>query len=321
MPLTTVFFGTPHAAVPTLEHLLDSHHMVQAVVTAPDRPKGRGMELSASPVKERALQAGLAVLQPPTLRDPDAQAALAAVGADVFVVCAYGLILPKPVLDLPRLGCVNVHFSLLPSFRGAAPVTAAILAGLPFSGVTVMQMDPGLDTGAVLGTVEEAIRPEDDTGSLEARLAVAGAELLVDVLDRLEGGNVQPQPQDDALASYAGKVTPEDARIDWAQPAATIVNKVRAFSPRPGAWTTLDGRRFKVWRAQAAAVDPGAAPGSPAPPAGPVAGSFGAGPGGSVLAAAGDGSVVLDEVQPEGSRRMSGPEFLRGRRGAGGNLV
>src|SRR5437660_2788985 len=163
MPLTTVFFGSPEAAVPSLDRLLDSHHSVKAVATAPDRPKGRGMELAASPVKQRALAAGIPVLQPPTLRTTEAQAGLAAAGADVFVVCAYGLILPPAVLEGPRLGCVNVHFSLLPAFRGAAPVAAAILAGLPVSGGTIMQMDPALDTGAGRDTVEGASRPDYGT--------------------------------------------------------------------------------------------------------------------------------------------------------------
>jgi methionyl-tRNA formyltransferase len=309
MALTTVFLGTPEAAVPTLDRLLDSHHSVKAVVTAPDRPKGRGMELAASPVKRRALAAGIPVLQPPTLRTVEAQAELAAAGADVFVVCAYGLILPPAVLDQPRLGCVNVHFSLLPAFRGAAPVAAALLAGVPVSGVTIMQMDPGLDTGPILDTVEEPIRPDDDTGSLEARLAVAGADLLVSVLDRLEAGTIEAQPQDGSKASYAGKVTPEDARIDWDQPGASIADRVRAFSPRPGAWTTLDGRRLKVWRARAAG-EPGGGP----------PGSFAGGAGGALVVATGDGALTLEEVQPEGGRRMSGADFLRGRRGAAGKL-
>jgi methionyl-tRNA formyltransferase len=309
MSLTTVFLGTPEAAVPALERLLDSHHSVKAVVTAPDRPKGRGMELAASPVKQRALAAGIPVLQPPSLRTPEAQAELAAAGADVFVVCAYGLILPPAVLDEPRLGCVNVHFSLLPAFRGAAPVAAAVLAGLPLSGVTIMQMDPGLDTGPILDAIEEPIRPDDDTGSLEARLAVAGAGLLVSVLDRLEAGTIEARPQDGSQASYAGKVTPEDARIDWGQPGASIVDRVRAFSPRPGAWTTLDGRRLKVWRARVAEEPGGGAPGS-----------FAGGSGGSLVVATGDGALTLDEVQPEGGRRMPGADFLRGRRGAAGKL-
>jgi methionyl-tRNA formyltransferase len=310
MPLATVFLGTPEAAVPALEALLSSEHRVLAVATAPDRPRGRGMELGASPVKRRAQAAGLPILQPPTLRTPEAQAELAATGADVLVVCAYGLILPPAVLEEARLGCVNVHFSLLPAFRGAAPVAAALLAGLPVSGVTIMRMDPGLDTGPILDTVEEPIRPDDDTGSLEARLALAGARLLVSVLDRLEAGTIEARPQDGSQASYAGKVTPEGARIDWGQPSASIVDRVRAFSPRPGAWTTLDGRRLKVWRAH-----PGDGPWEAA-----EAGSFAGGPGGSLVVATGDGTLVLDEVQPEGGRRMPGADFLRGRRGAPGKL-
>src|SRR5437870_2164144 len=291
MSLGTVFLVTPEAAVPTLEALLDSDHRVLAVATAPDRPRGRGMELAASPVKQRALAAGIPVLQPPTLRTTEAQAGLAAAGADVFVVCAYGLILPPAVLEEPRLGCVNVHFSLLPAFRGAAPVAGAILAGVPVSGVTIMQMDPGLDTGPILDTVEEPVRPDDDTGSLEARLARAGAGLLVSVLDRLEAGTIEAHPQDGSRASYAGKVTPEDARIDWGQPSASIVARVRAFSPRPGAWTTLDGRRLKVWRARGAGE-----PGAGAP------GSFAGGAGGSLGVATGDGALTLEEGQPEGGR-------------------
>jgi methionyl-tRNA formyltransferase len=173
-----------------------------------------------------------------------------------------------------------------------------------------MQMDPGLDTGPILDTVEEPIRPDDDSGSLEERLAVAGADLLVSVLDRLEAGSIEPQPQDGSLASYAGKLTPEDARIDWGQPGGSILNRVRAFSPRPGAWTTLDGRRLKVWKARPH--------GGPAPDGAP--GSFAGGAGGSLVVATGEGGLKLDEVQPEGGRRMSGAEFLRGRRGAGGNL-
>lgn len=309
MSLTTVFLGTPEAAVPALERLLDSHHSVKAVVTAPDRPRGRGMELAASPVKQRALAAGIPVLQPPSLRTPEAQAELAAAGADVFVVCAYGLILPPAVLDQPPLGCVNVHFSLLPAFRGAAPVAAAVLAGLPVSGVTIMQMDPGLDTGPILDAIEEPIWPDDDTGSLEARLAVAGGGLLVSVLDRLEAGTIEARPQDGSQATYAGKVTPEDARIDWGQPGPSIVDRVRAFSPRPGAWTTLDGRRLKVWRARVAGEPGGGAPGS-----------FAGGAGGSFVVATGEGALTLEEVQPEGGRRMPGADFLRGRRGAAGKL-
>ena len=319
MGLATVFFGTPEAAVPSLERLLASDHRVLGVVTAPDRPKGRGMQLTPSPVKERATAAGLAVSQPTTLRDPEVQASLAAMGADLFVVCAYGLLLPNAVLQATPLGCINVHFSLLPAFRGAAPVAAVLLAGVLVTGVTIMQMDPGLDTGPILAAVEEPVREDDDAGSLEARLAEAGSDLLVDVLDRLEEGGVKARPQDDALASYARKVTPDDARIDWTEPAEAVVNRVRAFSPRPGAWTTLDGRRLKVWRAQVApGVGAGAGAGAGARG---EAGAFQAGPDGSLLAGTGRGWVLLDVVQPEGGRRMSGRELLMGRRGAGGQLL
>jgi methionyl-tRNA formyltransferase len=307
--LSAAFFGTPGAAVPALERLLGSSHEVVAVVTAPDRPRGRGLEMAASPVKEAALAAGLQVLQPPTLRDPAVQATLAGLHADVFVVCAYGLILPKAVLDIPRLGCVNIHFSLLPAFRGAAPVAWALAQGATATGVTIMQMDPGLDTGPVLDQVAEPVRDDDDTGTLEARLAVAGAELAVSVLDRLEAGTIRPRPQDDAASSYAPKVKPEDARIDWAGDGTAIANRVRAFRPRPGAWTTLDGRRLKVWKAT---VLPGRSEAAP--------GTFSAGAGGAMVVATGGADLVLEEVQPESGRRMSGAELLHGRRGRGGRL-
>jgi len=302
--LRVVFFGTPEAAVPSLAHLLGSAHPVVAAVTAPDRPRGRGLEVQPSPVKRAALAAQLPVVQPPTLRDPSVQAELGDLGADVFAVCAYGLILPQAVLDLPRLGALNVHFSLLPAYRGAAPVTWAILDGRPETGVTIMQMEAGLDTGPILEQVAEPILPEDDTGSLEERLAVAGGGLLVDVLDRLEGGGVTPVAQDHAASSYAAKITPADARIDWSWDAARIARAVRAFRPRPGAWTTLAGRRLKLWRAKPGAA---AAPGAP--------GTVAAGPDREMLVATGGGSLVLDEVQPEGGRRMAGAEFLRGLRG------
>jgi methionyl-tRNA formyltransferase len=314
MPLRAVFFGTPAAAVPTLVRLRESSHEVLAVVTAPDRPKGRGMEVAASPVKEAALAAGLPVLQPPTLKDPAVQSELAALGADVFVVCAYGLILPRAVLETPRLGAVNVHFSLLPAYRGAAPVAWAVLDGRGVSGVTIMQMDPGLDTGPILEQAEEPVRPDDDTGALEGRLAEVGAMLLVSVLDRLEAGTVSPQPQDDSTSTYAAKLTPEAARIDWSEEAKPIARRIRAFSPRPGAWTTLGGRRLKVWRAsvpEAWSTAAGAAPPGPVPP-----GSVTAGPGGAMVVATGGGPLVLEEVQPEGGRRMAGSELLRGLRGA-----
>lgn len=307
-----MFFGTPAAAVPTLHRLLASPHPVLAAVTAPDRPKGRGMALAASPVKEAARAAGIPVRQPRTLRDPEEQAALAALGADVFVVCAYGLILPPAVLEAPPLGAVNVHFSLLPAYRGAAPVAAAILDGRDVSGVTIMQMDPGLDTGPVLAQAIEPIRPDDDTGTLEGRLAVLGADLLVSALGALSEGHMAARPQDEAGATYAAKVTPEGARIDWRADPAAIAAQVRAFSPRPGAWTAMNGRRLKVWRASVAGGR------SPFGPSASPPGTVSTGAGGAMLVAAGEGeaagAVALDEVQPEGGRRMPGAALLRGLR-------
>lgn len=270
------------------------------MVTAPDRPKGRGMNVQPSPVKEAALEAGLPVLQPPTLRSPEAREALAALGGDVFVVVAYGLILPPEVLAIPPLGCVNVHFSLLPRFRGAAPVQWAILEGHTATGVAIMQMDPGLDTGPVLRMVEEPIEPEDTAGTLAGRLSQLGAGLLVEVLDRLE--EIEPVPQSDEGSTYASKLSNDDARIDWSLPAPSINNRIRAFSPRPGAWSLLNGKRLKILKARVldgTGSDPG---------------TLAITPEGGLRVDAGTGSLELEEVQPEGRSRMTAGEYVRGYR-------
>lgn len=311
MSLRTVFFGTPEAAVPSLDALIGSHEVL-AVVTAPDRPRDRGMELKPSPVKERALEAGIPVLQPPTLRNEAVQEELRALGADVFVVTAYGLILPPAVLEATPNGCLNVHFSILPRLRGAAPVQWALIQGHDVAGVTIMQMDPGLDTGPIIEIAETPVAPDDTAGTLEERLAHMGAKLLVEVLDRLEHGGIERHPQDDAEATLAPKLTPADARIDWTQDAAAVVNRIRAFNPRPGAWTTVDGgKRLKIWRARLRpdAAQPGAESAGELPP-----GAVRTGPGGEMLVGAGSGEVLVAEVQPEGSRRMPATDFLRGLR-------
>lgn len=311
MPLRVVFFGTPDAAVTILEALVESHHEVIAVVTAPDRPKGRGMEVAPPPVKLRAEQAGIEVFQPSTLKTPEALQRLAIyveAGAGVFVVAAYGFILPKEVLELPRLGCVNVHFSMLPSYRGAAPVQRAIMEGRTSTGVTIMRMDGGMDTGPTLDTLEEPILPEDTAGELEARLAVKGGDCLIKVIDRIEKNDIEPVPQDDSLATAAPKVTPDQARIGWKRPAPEIVDLVRATNPRPGAWTTFRGRRLKVWKAAASA---GAASGTPGQFAQEQA----------ALVNTGSAPVVLEEVQPEGKRKMTGEEFVRGYRPGAGEML
>lgn len=266
-------------------------------MTAPDRPRGRGMKLQPSDVKTLAVRSGIPVLQPPTLRSDEAQAPLRLLDADVFVVVAYGLILPKAVLETPPLGCINVHFSLLPRWRGAAPVQWAILEGDPNSGVAIMKMDPGLDTGPVLEMVEEPILPEDNSGRLADRLAALGARLVPAVLDRLE--DISPVPQPEEGVTYASKLTPEDARIDWSKPAVTVNNRIRAFNPRPGAWSSLNGKRLKVWSA------------APAEPSEGVPGTLSTGDEGPVVAT-GSGGLRLLEVQPEGKSRMSGADFVRG---------
>jgi len=256
------------------------------------------MNMQPSEVKALAVELELPVLQPPTLRSEEAQTALGELKADAFVVVAYGLILPKAVLDMPPLGCVNVHFSLLPRWRGAAPVQWAILEGDPVSGVAIMQMDPGLDTGPVLQMVEEPILPDDTSGTLAGRLAELGAGLLPDILDRLDRLTPVPQPEDGV--TYASKLTPEDARLDWSLSAEEVRNRVRAFNPRPGAWTRLDGRRLKIWRADLLDEPSSGPPGTLAAV------------GDRLVAASGTGPLWLREVQPEGKARMPAGDFLRG---------
>ncbi|ROR34252.1 methionyl-tRNA formyltransferase [Inmirania thermothiophila] len=251
-PLRVIFAGTPAFAVPSLEALLGAGHAVVAVYTQPDRPAGRGRRPRPSPVKEAALAAGLAVRQPRTLRDAAEQAALAALGADLMVVVAYGLLLPPPVLAAPRLGCVNVHASLLPRWRGAAPIQRAILAGDGETGVCLMQMDEGLDTGPVLARAATPIGPEETAGELHDRLAGMGARLLVEALPALARGELAPVPQDEAQATYAEKLAKEEAVLDFARPAEELARRVRAFNPWPVAEARLDdGTRLRVWRARA----------------------------------------------------------------------
>lgn len=292
-----LFAGTPEFAAASLAALVESDHMPCAVLTQPDRPAGRGKQLVASPVKQLAQQHAIPVLQPVTLREPPAVEAIAAFEPDIIVVAAYGLILPQPVLDIPRCGCVNVHASLLPRWRGAAPVQAAILAGDSRSGVCLMRMEAGLDTGPVFACGEVDIGPEDTGGELHDRLAAAGAELLATKIDAIIAGELQPVPQQDELATYAHKFEPADAMLDWREPATKLERKVRAFNPVPGAWFMLGKERVKCWRARSAAgVDA---------PAGTVVAS---GPGG-IDVACGDGVLRLESLQRPGKRPVSAGEF------------
>ncbi|HKF00516.1 MAG TPA: methionyl-tRNA formyltransferase [Actinomycetes bacterium] len=325
--MRVVYFGTPQAAVPPLRALLDSGHDLAAVVTRPDKPRDHtGGRPSPSPVKRVAEAAGLPVLQPARGRDPQLPGALAGLRADVGVSCAFGLLLPRPVLDAFPAGILNIHFSLLPAYRGAAPVQHALLDGVAVTGVTIFRIDEGMDTGPVLTSEEVPVAPDEPAGELTGRLAEVGARLLLDTLDGLQAGAIVPRPQPEAGASLAPKVAPEQACLDLRLPARKVVDTARAFAPRPGAWTTLRGRRLKVLRASLPEAPPPAPPGvtsaaqpRPAPDGRPQAraldpGELAVDEAGGLLAGAGDGPVRLDLVQPEGRRAMPGADFARGAR-------
>ncbi len=300
-----VFMGTPEFAVPSLQALVEAgprhNWQVVAVVTQPDRRAGRGKKLVVSPVKAFADDHAISVLQPPRLRKrPEAVAELAALDADLFVVAAYGLILPKEVLDLPRYGCINVHASLLPAYRGASPIAAAILDGLEETGVTLMLMDEGMDTGPSLCQVKQPILPNDTTYTLAHRLAEQGAQALVALLPDWLAGNVAPIDQAELAGepSVCHMIRKEDGRIDWAQPARQIERMTRAYAPWPSAFTTWRGENFKIVRA--GVRDEQGSPGTV------VAMEDGAAVG------TGDGLLVLHEVQPAGKRAMGIGSFLNG---------
>ena len=307
--MRVAFAGTPDFALASLQAIADAGHTVPLVLTQPDRPAGRGMKLQASPVKTWAVAQGLPVAQPRSLRldgkyPQDAEAArvaLAEAAPDVMVVAAYGLILPAWVLALPRLGCLNVHGSLLPRWRGAAPIHRAIEAGDSGTGITIMQMDAGLDTGPMLLRQAEAIGPLDTTAMLHDRLAALGGRLLVQALQAAEAGSLQPQAQPEEGVTYAHKIGKAEAAIDWHAPAALIERRVRAFDPFPGASFLLDGQAVKLWRSRVVDGVPGA-------PAGSV---VDAGPG-RLVVACGEGALEMLELQAAGGRRQPAEVFLRG---------
>jgi methionyl-tRNA formyltransferase len=295
-----VFAGTPEAAVPSLEALLASRHTVAAVVTRPDAPAGRGRHLLASPVARHAAAAGIEVLKPVKARDPRFLDRLRAIAPDCCPVVAYGALLPRAALDIPPRGWVNLHFSLLPAWRGAAPVQHAILNGDDITGASTFEIEEDLDTGPVYGVYTEPIRTTDTAGDLLDRLAHAGAKLLVDTMDGIESGVLEARPQPPEGVSYAAKLTTGDARIDWAAPALRVDRLVRACTPAPGAWTTFRGERLKL---------------------GPVrlaAGAEALGPGElratkrEVLAGTASHPVALGDVQPQGKRRMTATDWARG---------
>jgi methionyl-tRNA formyltransferase len=297
--LRIVFMGSPEFAVPTLRALLDAEDVV-AVVCQPDKPAGRGQKVVAPAVKPVAEAAGVPVLQPARARDPEFQERLRALAPDVAVVVAYGKILPQAVLDIPRHGCLNVHASLLPKYRGAAPVQWAILRGEAETGITIMKLDAGMDTGPMLLWRKMAIREDDTAGTLATRLAGAGAELMLVTLERLKAGALVETPQDGAHATLAPMIAKEMGNIDWTQPAATVRNLVRGVDPWPGAQTYLDGEPLKVWGARVV-------PGSGTP--GEVLAADRAG----VVVACGEGAVSLAELQVAGRKRLPAAAFLAGR--------
>jgi methionyl-tRNA formyltransferase len=300
-PLRVVFFGTPAFAVPTLEALRASDHQVVGVVTQPDRPRGRGQRTTHAPVKTRALDGGIPVLQPDKLKDPAFMSALLNLHADVGVVAAYGKILTEAVLAAPRLGLLNVHASLLPRYRGAAPVHRAVMAGEPETGVTIMRVVKALDAGPMLAAVRRPIGPDDTSEDVERALAADGARVLVATLDRLAAGDVTETPQDDSLATYAHRLTKEEGLIDWSRSGIDIHNQVRGLYPWPHAFSFLNGHRLIVRRAAPEATSTHALPG--------VVVSAHAD---DFIVASGDGMVRLREVQAEGKRPMSAREFLSG---------
>lgn len=293
--------GTPEFAVPSLGALLDSGYQVDLVVTQADKPKGRGKRPVAPPVKEVALAQGIPVLQPARLKDPDFLSRLQATAPEAIVVVAYGKILPAAVLSLPPYGCINVHASLLPRYRGAAPIQRAIMNGERETGITTMLMDEGMDTGDILLQRRVAIGEEETFGSLCQRLSRLGAQVLIETLEALQAGTLRRQPQDHAQATYAPPLTPEDELIVWDRPGEVVKNQVRALDPKPGAKTYLEGQLLKIWRVKAVTGDFPGVPGE----------IIATGPGGITVRVA-DGAVVILELQAAGGRRLPVDAFLRG---------
>jgi methionyl-tRNA formyltransferase len=307
--LRLLFAGTPAPAVPSLEALLASDHEVVAVLTRPDAAAGRGRKVGRSPIAERADAAGVPVLQPRTPRDPDFLRTLADLAVDCAPVVAYGALVPPAALDLPRHGWVNLHFSLLPAWRGAAPVQHAIMAGDEITGASTFLLEAGLDTGPVFGTVTEAIGPRDTAGDLLDRLAVTGARLLVATLDGIAAGTLRPQPQPTDGVSLAPRIDPADARVDWALPAHVVDRRIRGVPPAPGVWTTWRGDRLRVGPVEPIADVTDLAPGMLR------TGRDGA------LVGTGRGAVRLGSVQPAGKRLLPAADWARGARPQPGERV
>jgi methionyl-tRNA formyltransferase len=299
--LKVIFAGTPDFAVPALQALIDSRHEVSFVLTQPDRPAGRGMKLKASPVKQLALAHDIPVFQPETLKDPAVQARIAQEQADVMIVAAYGLIIPTLVLDMPRLGCYNIHASLLPRWRGAAPIQRALLAGDSETGVTIMEVVPALDAGAMVSKGVLPISERSTAQSLHDGLAAIGGKLMVEAMDRLcETGALEAEPQDAALVTYAEKLQKSEAMIDWTDSAIAISRQVRAFNPFPVAQSPLHGEACRIWMATAQAGE-----GKP----GEIVAI-----GDTILIGTREGLLSVEELQLPGGKRLAVKDFMAGRR-------
>ncbi len=313
--MRVIFMGTPDFSVGILEKLIEAGHEIALVVTQPDKPKGRGKAVQFPPVKEAALAHGLEVYQPARIRDAACAARLRGYEADVAVVAAFGQILPKEILEAPRYGCVNVHASLLPKYRGASPIQWAVINGEAVSGVTTMRMDEGLDTGDVIFREEVALDPKETGGSLFERLAQAGAALCVKTLAAIEDGTAAYEPQEDGEATYTRIIKKQLGEIDWSKGAAQIERLVRGLDPWPSAYTYLGGKTLKIWKSSV--KEEGKSAGAPGSSSG---GDAKTPPPGTVLSAgkgrfevqSGDGVLILEEVQLEGKKRMAADAFLRG---------
>ncbi len=316
--------GTPGFAVPALDALVKAGHEIPLVVTQPDRPKGRSKKPVPPPVKELAESLNLPVFQPERVKKPEAIEKIRKCGPDALVVAAFGQILPKAILDIPRLGCFNIHASLLPAYRGAAPINRAIINGDERTGITIMLMDEGMDTGAILMAGEEPILPDDTAGTLTERLSRIGAGLIVKTLEEFGAGRLKPVPQDDTRATCAPILKKETGKIDWTKTARGIERMVRGLDPWPGAYTYRAGKMLRIWKA---GVSPSPRPSPikgegetslPSPHSGrgwrttPGEGEIISADKGGIVVAAGEGAVVIHELQPEGGRRMKASEYLAG---------
>ena len=301
-----VYMGTPAFAVPPLMALYESNHQVLAVCTQPDRPAGRGHKLTPSPVKIKAVEYGIPVFQPETLRFADSKEVrtqLKSLGADIFIVAAYGLLLPKGILEMPPLGCINIHASLLPKYRWASPIHAALLHGEQVSGITIMHMDVGLDTGDMILRKELEVYEQERFPELHDRMTQLGADAMLEALQQLENGTAARTPQDSALSCYAPMLQKADAIINWQWPTNRLINQTRAFDPWPGSQTMYDGSPLKIWRVEAADCEKIYTPGT----------VIAVDPTKGVLVKTGDSAVWVTELQGNGSKRMPASDYLRGR--------